>query len=289
MALHLSSQDGRFFIRETSYLLRVVRQRSEDDGAIPREDLLPENSASKGYAKANGLHVTLSGWQNESWFYVGSGPDKERFNCIGRVSPGSASYGLQPVLGDLTYVFHGDSRVWDDGELLVASRTTRSQHERQLVREKIRENLPGSIPPRIDASDWLNSDELAWSELEGKVVLLDFWATWCAPCMKKLPDVQKLADKYADQGFIVIAIHSATGAETCEDAVKTLGLKFPVAVDTGATAEKYAIGAVPSYFLIDRSGHVVDGYTADLPSGETIRKLLEAGRDNDQTVQEQKD
>ena len=79
----------------------------------------------------------------------------------------------------------------------------------------------------------MNTDQLIWKDLEGKVVLLDFWATWCAPCVKKLPDVQKLSDKFADQGLVVIDIHSENDADTFAKFVVKAKLTFPIAVDTG--------------------------------------------------------
>ncbi|MCH7750613.1 MAG: TlpA family protein disulfide reductase [Planctomycetes bacterium] len=275
IGFHVSSEDGRFFIRETTYLLRTVRQRSEGDGAIPHTDLLSEDFRSSGYCRT--LTITLSGWRNESWFYAASGPDKERFNCLIRLNPldmWGAGNGFQSVAGELAYIFHGKTHVWDDGELLLASRTLRASYERELVRRRILESLPGSIPPEIDASQWMNTNQLTWKDLQGKVVLLDFWATWCSPCVKKLPHVQELADKFADQGLVVIGIHSENGSDTCAEFVAKAKLTFPIAVDTGTTEKRYAIEGVPKYFLIDKTGHVVDGYAAEVPDEETIRNLL---------------
>jgi thiol-disulfide isomerase/thioredoxin len=274
IAFHVSSEDGRFFIRETMFLLRTVRQRSGSDGAIACRDLLPDFESS-GYGSSREL--TLSGWQNESWYYAASGPDKERCNCIVRLNPlemRDEGNGFQSVAGDFVSMFHGRTHIWDDGELLLASRTLRASYDRELVRRKIRESLPGSVPPQIDASQWLNTDQLTWKDLEGKVVLLDFWATSCGPCVKKLPDVQKLADKYADQGLVVIGIHSAMNAGTCVEFVEKTNLTFPIAVDTGMTEERYAVEGIPSYFLIDKTGKIVDGYSARVPDEELIRNLL---------------
>jgi len=277
VAFHVTSEDGRFFVRETLSLLRSVRQRNETDGAIARTDLLPEEFESSGYGSTG--RVMLSGWRNESWFYAASGPDRERFDCVVRLNPldmNDAGHGFQSAAGDFAYIFHGKTHVWDDGELLLASRTLRASYERELIRRRISENLPGSAPPDIDASQWLNADPLTWKALEGKVVLLDFWATWCGPCIKKLPDVQKLADKYADDGLVVIGIHSAMGAEKCADFVEQQELTFPIAIDTGQTEEHYAVDSVPAYFLIDKTGGVVDGYSTRLPNENTIRSLLSA-------------
>ena len=121
LGFHVSSEDGRFFIRETAHLLRTVRQRSEGDGTIPRTDLLPEEFTSAGHGRAFPIQVTLSGWRNDSWFYAASGPDQERFNCIVRLNPTSMrgkGNGFQAVAGDVTYMFHGDTNIWNDGGTL---------------------------------------------------------------------------------------------------------------------------------------------------------------------------
>lgn len=278
-AFHVSSEDGRFFIRESLSWLRAVRQRSGRDGAIPRTDLLPEDFRYRGYAGAGLNQVTLSGWQNDSWFYAASGPDNERFNCIVRLDGSNlrcTDWGFQAVAGDVAMAFHRRTRVWDDGEILSATRTLRATYERELVRQRIRESIPGSIPPQIDASQWLNTGQLTWKDLKGKVVLLDFWATWCGPCVKKLPDVQTLAKKYADQGLVVIGIHSKRAGDTCADFVEKKKVTFPIAVDTGTTYERYAVEFIPSYFLIDKTGKVVDGYSSTLPDETIIRNLLTA-------------
>ncbi len=277
-AFHVSSQNGRYFIRETGYLLRSVRQRSESDGAVQRDELLPERFESAGWGKVSPeRQLTLSSWQDGSWFYAASGPDEQRFNCLIRLDSwreGKGGNGFRSIAGDFAQVIRGETDLWDDGELLFATRTLRSSYERELVRKKLRENLRGSVPPEIDAAQWLNSEGLKWQELEGKVVLLDFWATWCGPCVQKLPDVQALADQYADQGLVVIGIHSESGADKCPEFVETNKLTFPIAVDSGETVNRYAIDSFPSYFLIDKAGNVVDGYSAKLPDEELIQQLL---------------
>lgn len=163
--------------------------------------------------------------------------------------------------------------------LLMATRVERSTYEYELKREKILKNLPGSRPPQIQAAEWINSEAVDFENLKGKVVLLDFWATWCGPCVEKLPKAQELADKYADQGLLVIGIHSENGSEKCADFVKENGILFPIAIDVGATSEDYAVSGIPSYFLIDKAGRVVDGYSGRIPGEDVIRRLLTADSD----------
>lgn len=171
---------------------------------------------------------------------------------------------------------HGNTWVNDDGELLVASRTLapsfRRMRERQEKRDAI---LAGGALPDIDASAWLNSDGAKnWDMLKGKVVLVDFWGTWCGPCVAKLPETQSLHEKFADRGLVALGIHSDQSSDECEAFLEEHDYTFPVAVDSGKTAEAFAIDGWPTYFLIDRSGKLVSGFEHSPPSEEQIELLL---------------
>lgn len=142
-----------------------------------------------------------------------------------------------------------------------------------FANEQVVENR--ATPPAINAATWLNSEEgLKLENLRGKVVLIDFWGTWCRPCVEKIPRVQRLADKYAKQGLVVIGVHSAHGAERCKDFVRSQGVTFPVAIDSGKTAEDFAVVAWPSMFWIDKAGRMVASYLHDLPGDDFVEDLL---------------
>ncbi len=274
----LSYLDGRFFIRETRDFLRVMREPKTDRGFFPRAAALGESAESRGYGRTKDAR-TMASWQKDDWFYVGVGPDEDnhdvlvRLNAVSKSSPG---YGVMTTISGFLYEFHGETWLMDDGDLLVCRRTLKSTHEAELARKKIEQNLPGTAPPEIDAASWLNTPEgLPWEKLRGKVVLLDFWGTWCGPCVKKIPEVEKFAKKYAGRDLVVIGIHSEQGSETCEEFVAKNGITFPIAIDSGKTAERFAIDSWPSVFLIDKMGKVVSGYTTDLPADDVIVGLLE--------------
>ena len=175
----------------------------------------------------------------------------------------------------LLQVFHGDRWVFDDGEMLIAHYMNPTIGSRKLSQKKIRENMPGSKPPEIEAAKWFNVDEpLSWDKLRGKVVLVDFWATWCTPCIKKMPSVQRLHDNYAEKGLVVIGIHSADDSGGCKKFVTDHKISFPIVLDSGKTAEGYGVTSFPAYFLIDRKGKVVSGYTVKPPTASDIESLL---------------
>lgn len=218
---------------------------------------------------------------DQDWHYLAAGPAEDQWNILLRLNPISKrarGHGVRIAATGLTHFFHGAQWFIDDGELTLASRTLEAHYLAEKKREEARQAIlaGGKLPP-IDAAQWINTDApLDWDKLEGKVVLLDFWGTWCGPCVSKLPRLQPLHEKYADRGLVIIAIHSAQAAETCEAFVRENSYTFPVAVDTGKTAEAYAISGWPTYFLIDRSGKVAQSFTHDTPTEEAIEKLLGA-------------
>lgn len=93
--------------------------------------------------------------------------------------------------------------------------------------------------------------------LAGKVVLVDFWASWCGPCRKSFPELQALSDQYAKQGLVVLGISVDEDAAAMREFLEKHAVTFPVARD-GAQKLVAAAGvsAMPSSFVVDRSGVV---------------------------------
>jgi ankyrin repeat protein/peroxiredoxin len=99
------------------------------------------------------------------------------------------------------------------------------------------------------------------SGLQGKVVLIDFWATWCAPCVAEIPNVKKAYEKYGKDGrFKVIAISLDERKETVQEFAKKQGLEWPQIVlgpaEKNALAIQYGVSGIPATFLIDKTGRV---------------------------------
>src|ERR1700683_2837011 len=114
----------------------------------------------------------------------------------------------------------------------------------------------GSRLPDFTVKD-LQGHEISSGDLRGKVVLIDFWATWCQPCKKEMPGYQKLLDRYGSRGFVVIGFKFDTMPDT-EDPLKFAresGSHDPLAVAPDDLKQKFGgIEGLPTTMLFDRQG-----------------------------------
>ncbi len=114
----------------------------------------------------------------------------------------------------------------------------------------------GSRLPEFSVKD-LDGYEISSADLRGKVVLIDFWATWCEPCKKEMPGYQKLADRYGSRGFTVVGLKFDTMMDSEDPRLfsKRLGVRYPLAVATDDLKEKFGgIEGLPTTMLYDRNG-----------------------------------
>ncbi len=114
----------------------------------------------------------------------------------------------------------------------------------------------GSQMPEFTLPD-LQGRTITSADLRGKVVLIDFWATWCQPCKKEMPGYQKLADLYAARGFAVVGFKFDVMPDT-EDPVqfaKKIGVRYPLAVAAEDLKQKFGgIEGLPTTLIYDRQG-----------------------------------
>jgi len=102
-----------------------------------------------------------------------------------------------------------------------------------------------------------NSHEL--SEWRGKLVLINFWATWCGPCRTEMPGIERLWQRYRDQGLVILAISVDEGMERrIATFVKRLNLSLPILLDPESkVADHYQVSGLPHSVLIDQEGHLI--------------------------------
>lgn len=139
---------------------------------------------------------------------------------------------------------------------------------------------PHKLPPGTDAADFslkdLNNKEIKLSNYRGKVVLLNFWATWCPPCVKEIPDLIKVQQTYKSKGLEIIGVSMDTGSEDdIKKFVKRFEINYPVVVGDLKIVNDYGnISAIPTTFFIDRTGKVQTQVQGGLTT-EEIEKIIE--------------
>jgi len=125
----------------------------------------------------------------------------------------------------------------------------------------------------------LDGRSISSAELRGRVVLVNFWATWCAPCRVEMPGFQTIYDRKRANGFVVLGISTDAGEP---DGVKRFladhGIDYPVAMAAGGVAQRFGgVNVLPTSFLIDREGRIrneVRGIFASVALEQAVNRLL---------------
>jgi peroxiredoxin len=117
---------------------------------------------------------------------------------------------------------------------------------------------PGQAAPDFALTN-LAGKTVRLSDFKGKIVLLDFWATWCAPCQEEIPGFVQLQKQYSGRGFTVLGIAlDEDGAAVVKPLAQKLGVNYPLVIgDTQVAARYGGIQAVPTAFLIGRDGRIL--------------------------------
>jgi cytochrome c biogenesis protein CcmG/thiol:disulfide interchange protein DsbE len=114
--------------------------------------------------------------------------------------------------------------------------------------------VPGQAAPDFDLPS-LSGGRVRLADLKGKPVVLNFWASWCTPCRREMPDFQEVLNKYKDQGLQVYGVNVGESEVAVASFIRTIGVDFPVLLDLEEKAQTaYKILPLPTTFFIDRSG-----------------------------------
>lgn len=123
-----------------------------------------------------------------------------------------------------------------------------------------------------------DDEQVSLESLRGKLVLLDFWATTCPPCVRQMSDLQEIHQRMSGQGVVVLGINTdGSSSARIRDFARTKGARYPMLMDQGPVAERYRVSQLPTLYVIDREGkvrwsHV--GYTSREQLEEVIRDVI---------------
>ncbi|GER93051.1 thioredoxin [hot springs metagenome] len=123
------------------------------------------------------------------------------------------------------------------------------------------EKLSGQKAPDFTLKD-LNGNDVSLSLFKGKVVLLNFWATWCPPCKAEIPSMNKLQQMFENKGLIILAVSTDKAVVDVKDFIKNNPVNFKVVVDYNLKVSRllYKVFMIPTTFLIDKKGVIVKKY-----------------------------
>ncbi|MFA6078222.1 MAG: TlpA disulfide reductase family protein [Candidatus Omnitrophota bacterium] len=132
----------------------------------------------------------------------------------------------------------------------------------------------GQAAPEFSLND-PDGKTVSLSEFQGKVIILDFFASWCPPCREEIPDFIALQSQYGSQGFTMIGVSLVTAQETKDFAAKT-GINYPLVIDDGKVSNAYGpIRSIPTTFVIDKNMNIVKMYIGYRPKEEFENQIKE--------------
>jgi thiol-disulfide isomerase/thioredoxin len=126
----------------------------------------------------------------------------------------------------------------------------------------------GSEPPRSPTSS------APFPEFRGKVILLDFWASWCGPCRNALPNLKRLQAVYGGTDFVVISVSEDDDESAWQAFVSSHNMTWPQRLDSdGSIQSQFGVHALPTYVLIGRDGTVLEKFVGEAPAESIVERI----------------
>jgi thiol-disulfide isomerase/thioredoxin len=195
-----------------------------------------------------------------------------------------SSLALDPALAlnhflygvSLAYM-HQDQPARDEFSAYVKQDKSDTAYNERATRYLDRIELARSRMAPAFAATTIDGQHISMDSLAGKVVLIDFWATWCGPCREALPHIQKIAKKFEGQPFVVLSVSLDTDDQKWREFVGNNGMTWLQTRDgrfTGPIATLFSVNAIPSTFTIDTDGVLEDQHVGDGDIESKLKKLI---------------
>lgn len=167
--------------------------------------------------------------------------------------------------------------VFTTGSDLMFDSVPDGRHDPSLVAPRRSQPMPkiGDTAPEIAAMDWLNAGAPpALASLRGRVVLVEFWATWCGPCVQSIPHLNELQNKYGDNEFKLVSF-TEQNRHGIENFIKRTPIAYTIGLEGDGTFDRYGVTAIPQAFLVDKSGKISwEGNSGDAALDGAIQAAL---------------
>ena len=176
----------------------------------------------------------------------------------------------------LAYLHQDDAARAEFKSFVDRDRENEDLHQRaQRYVERV-ELARARMAPPFEVTT-LDGRHISMDSLAGKVVLIDFWATWCGPCREALPHIEKIVQKFQGQPFVAISVSMDDDDTRWRDFVAKNGMTWPQYRDgrfTGPMATRFAVNAIPATFSIDADGVLEDQHVGDADIEGKLKKMI---------------
>lgn len=189
----------------------------------------------------NHSQITLAGIPDvRDWYFLRRDPNQAEQDAAERI-PSQLEWWLQA--GDV-----------NEGQRFSPATTLPTRDAGRVQKGLVR--IDPRYAPDFKLTD-IDNQSIKLSAKRGKVVLLNFWASWCPPCVKEIPSMNRLAESFHSDDFEIVSVNFKEDPKTIESFLKRVQVDFPVLIDLdGQVSAEYEIFAFPSSFLIDAEGRI---------------------------------